>query len=386
MILLWFHVARADPSYCEASKALYAWNCTTERNRDGQPGWWHLLHDTNGCGQRLVDFAVSHRITRVYLYVGAVQWDWASSFSQGVLPEEDALVDLGTRLRAAGIEPWALWYLNDDPDDLQHVERVTDLVASVAAFGAAHPDAAFAGLHGDQEPNDRDTYPQYLELNRIGNDAVADPLGASGALGWGASLKPAWLGTPYDGAPMFHAVLDRVTVGTLMDYSDDPERVRAQAETFLGHADTRPVRAEIAVETGTTDPTPGVSFSELVRTDPDAFLTLMGALDTEFGAHPSYDGLVLHDFTQYFAGLYGVEPYDFVGEVPVLCPPVGTTPTDTDAPPDTAVPAGGGDGPPEPERGCGCGHPGASPGWLAVFGLRALRRRRAHQARRGWWR
>jgi hypothetical protein len=147
-----------------------------------------------------------------------------------------------------------------------------------------------------------------------------------------------------------------------MDYTDDPERVRAQAETFLAYADTQPVRAEIAIETGSTDPTPGVSFADLVATDPDGFRALLGELDGEFSAHPSYDGLVIHDFAQYFAGLHGVEPFDYVGEVPVVCDP---PPALEDATAPEPVPV---------DRGCGCGG-GAPAGWAVLLALIATRRR-----------
>ena len=375
-----FAAARAEPvGYCEAEKALYAWNCATDRQRDGESSWWHLLHDTNGCGQRLVDFAVAHRIDRVHLYVGAVQWDWDASFSQGVLPDEDALADLTTRLRAAGVEPWAMWYLNDRTDDFRNLERVTDLVASVAAFGERHPDGAFAGLHGDQEPNRADSYGPYLEMNRLGRDAAV-----AAGLGWGASLKPAWLDVPYEGAPLFHAVLGATTHGTLMDYSDDPVRVADRGETFLAFADGTDARAEVAVETGRTDPTPGVSFADLVETDPDGFYAVMGELDAGFRAHPSYDGLVIHDYTQYYAALSGgIEPYDAVGPVAALCPPpetpTGTGPSEPtggdtgSAPTDSGTDTGS--APEAAEPGCGCRAGGGS-GWLALLAIAARRRRR----------
>lgn len=380
--------ASTDPritSYCATSRALYAWNCSTTRTLDGQSSWWHVLHDTNGCGQRLVDFAVSHRFARVYLFVGALEWHWEGSFAVGELPDQDAVADLTTRLRAAGVEPWAMWYANDDPDDLDGAERVADLVAAVDAFGATWPAGAFAGVHGDQEPNATRVLDAYLAMNTTGL-AAAQPLG----LGYGASLKPAWLTLP-PAAPFVGEVLPGLTLGTLMDYTDDPVRLQSQAETFLDFADAAGVAAEIAVETGWGDPTPGVSLGELVRTDPAAFYGLVGDLDAALAPRPTYTGVAVHDFAQYFAHLHGgVEPYDFVGAVPVLCPVEEDTaapgdtgaPTDTGAPPtDTAGPTTGttpvappADPPASDERGCGCAGPRGHVGVPLVAGL-LLRRR-----------
>lgn len=354
--------------YCEAPKALYAWSCTLERSRDGESGWWHLLHD-EACHDRLVGFATAHRFTRVYLYVGAVEWDWRGSFSEGTLPYADEVAVLTTRLRAAGIEPWALWYLADDPDDLAHTGRVDDLVDAVDAFGRTWPDGAFGGLHGDQEPNDPGVYDAYLEMTTAGRDRAV-PLG----LGWGAALKPAWLTTPSGDGTLIEEVLRRSTTGTLMDYTDDPAKAADRGETFLGFADALGRTGEVALETGTTDPTPGVSFADLVATDPDGFYDLIGELDASFSAHPSYDGIVIHDFAQYFAALNGgIGPYDTVSDLPTLCPPPATTTTTT---PETTTPpaATPGTATPPTEPGCGC-RTGSGVGWWAVLAIFGRRRR-----------
>jgi hypothetical protein len=65
----------AERAWCEIPKSLYAWNCSTERTLDGQSSWWHLLHDTNGCAANLIALAQSHHVARVYVYVGAVEWN-----------------------------------------------------------------------------------------------------------------------------------------------------------------------------------------------------------------------------------------------------------------------------------------------------------------------
>lgn len=314
-LILSLAYATTPESWCAAEKSLYAWNCATDHQRDGQSTWWHLLHNTNGCGTRLVNFASAQHFSRVYLYVGAMQWDWETSFSQGVMPDETALADLTTQLRAAGVEPWALWYLNDNPDNLNGIGHVEDLVDSVAAFNLRHPDGAFAGVHGDQEPNDSGVYADYLSMNQMGLRAATQA-----GIGWGASLKPAWLTLPRD-APFVEDVLPMLTMGTLMDYTDDPVKAASQGEQFLTDADAAGVLAEVALETGSTDPTPGVSFGQMVRSDPDGFYEMVGTLDVGFQAHNSYRGIAIHDYAQFFADLYGgVEPYDYQGGLQKVCP------------------------------------------------------------------
>ncbi|MEQ1505929.1 MAG: hypothetical protein ABMB14_27080 [Myxococcota bacterium] len=321
----------ADPPglYCDAPKALYAWSCTLERTRDGESGWWQLVHQAR-CHDRLVEFAAAHHVDRVYLYVGAVEWDWAGAFSAGTLPYADDVAVLTARLRSAGIEPWALWYLNDDPDDLGHAERVVDVVSAVDAFSRAHPDGAFAGLPGDQEPNDPAANPAYLAMTEAGRDAAV-----AVGLGFGAAHKPAWI---LGADPLSAEILARSTAGTLMDYTDDPALAADRGDRFLAGADAVGVTGELALETGTTDPTPGVSFATLVATDPEGFFAMVGDLHAGWSAHPGYDGIAIHDFAQYFAGLNGgVGPYDFDGVVPVICPPATTGTTGTDG---TTVPTG----------------------------------------------
>jgi MYXO-CTERM domain-containing protein len=388
-----------DPSvpYCDTPKALYAWNCATGGNRGGHSTWWHLVHDTNGCGATLTSFATAHRFQRVYLYVGAMEWDWEASFSAGVLPEEDAVAALTTRLRAAGIEPWALWYLNDDPDDFDGAEHVTDIVAAVAAFDARHPDGAFAGLHGDQEPNDRSVYPDYVAMNQAGLDAAT-----AAGLGWAASLKPAWISTP-PSSPFVNDVLPTLSFGTLMDYTDDAARAASQGETFLTQSDAVGVDAEVALETGWGDPTPGVSFVDLVREDPIGFYTMVGELDSGFSAHPTYRGIAIHDFAQYFADLDGgVEPYDATvvpegpcaadtgstdtGSTDTGSPDTGTTDTETGITDSAGTDTGSADtgsaetgsadtGGPK-SGGCGCGTEAPASFGLVALAALATRRRR----------
>jgi hypothetical protein len=192
----------------------------------------------------------------------------------------DALADLTTRLRAVGIEPGALWYLNDDPDNLDN----------------------------------------FVSVDR-------------------------WLTQEWDDNPFYEYVMAGLTTGTLMNYSDDADRLLDQGATFLTGADAIGRPAEIAVETGWGDPTPHVSLSDLVRTDPDAFYALMAELDVAYSSHPTYAGIAVHHYAQFFAGLNdGVEPHDFGGEVTVVC--AGTTETETETETDTATDAEG--------NACGC--------------------------------
>ena len=137
----------AEQQYLSVAKGLYVWN----PGKTAGTKWW--AWGDNGNTPRLVSFCNAHNFTRAIVFVGSVEWDWAGNYKQARLPHEAHFVTLFRALRAAGIVPSAAFYLNDDPNSMVGVDKVADVVRTIAAFNSAHPDAVIAGLEGDQEPN-----------------------------------------------------------------------------------------------------------------------------------------------------------------------------------------------------------------------------------------
>ena len=137
----------AQQQYLSVAKGLYVWNPGTTAGTK----WW--AWGDNGNTPRLVSFCKAHNFARAIVFVGSVEWEWEGSFKEHQLPHQAHFVTLFTALHAAGIETTAAFYLNDDPNSMVGVDKVADVVRTIAAFNSAHPDAVIAGLEGDQEPN-----------------------------------------------------------------------------------------------------------------------------------------------------------------------------------------------------------------------------------------
>lgn len=74
-----------------------------------------------------------------------VAQEWDTYFSQNRLPHESYFIRLFAALRLQNITTHGCFYLNDDVNDLTNAERAADVVSSVVAFNAQHPDSAITG-------------------------------------------------------------------------------------------------------------------------------------------------------------------------------------------------------------------------------------------------
>lgn len=118
--------ARATPpeeiAYQAIPKTIYAWNPGPSSS------WW--AWSENGNDDRFVAFCRTHGFRRATVFVGSVAGDWAASYSLGMLPHQAELASFTAKLRLAGIAPVALFYLNDDPNDLTNFVQAADVVTA----------------------------------------------------------------------------------------------------------------------------------------------------------------------------------------------------------------------------------------------------------------
>lgn len=307
---------RIHRKYSAIAKGLYAWNSSTTKKIDGIPNWVHLLKNTNNSADKLIEFARLHTFTHINLFIGSMEWEWESYFQNHVLPYESDIYNVLKKAKQNNIYVYALYYLNDDPNDFTNKERVEDLVEAVHAFNVKYPDAPFAGIHGDQEPYNSGQYADYLAMNTLIKQKIT-ALHAS--LTTDVSLKPSWITEMYTGSQgqkeFYKYALDSVDVGTLMDYYDDETTIINKATPILAYAATAGKKINIAFETGWVNVTDPNTFYEELTADKENFFLLINRLHNRFSEYSSYQQIVIHDNAQYFKVMYGAEPYDYTGTI-----------------------------------------------------------------------
>lgn len=313
-------------SYQAVKKTIYVWN----------PGasWWAWME--NGSAERLVAFCQMHGAHRAIVFIGSVQWEWPTSFQQGQLPHEPEYVYLGAKLRQAGIEPVASFYLNDAPGDLTGYAKAADIVTALAGFNARHPDSALVGLDGDQEPGS--VTPEYMAMNS-GMEARKAQLGATFPIG--AALRPKWLSDPStqgrgSGFADAFATLDD---GLLMAYRSTQSASVTWGMQGLDIAAMLSKPLHVAIETADLGSGNADSFYPMVAAaDKTPFFQMVVDIDRSYAGKPFYAGFAIHAYKEYFTTLYGVSPEQYPSTTfdslytggpklaPVTFPPVGTAP------------------------------------------------------------
>ena len=331
LVLTTLPAAHADDpadaaAYVAVPKALYVWRLKTEN---------HYV-------ERLAAFCQRHGFTRVYLAIGSCQWDHEPHYSRGQLPNEDQLAVAIAALRNVGTEVHGMYVLNDDANDLQRPERIADLVTATHGYNTRHAAAPLAGLHGDQEPSDPAQYANYMQMLRT-MAKRRDELRAK--LQLGVTLKPLWLrqawdDNPDDGQParpFVQHILELVDEASLMDYSDRPATVLQLGTQALQFAAAAKKPLAIAVETGTKGAAPEETWGqEIERDGPLPFFKHLADFAAAFSKQhgKAFGGMVVHDYFQYYALLYGTDPiaHDRIPSTLFGNSPVDAVTRDTPAP------------------------------------------------------
>ncbi len=372
-------------TYQKLNKALYVWNAAP-----GGAGWQALLQNTNKTADTLIEFCIKHGFTRIYLYIGATQYNWTQSYANKTLPFEAGIAYIIQKAVAQNIQVYALYYLNDDPDDIylnsgnpgncpssqayqpDDITKVTDLVNSVIAYNGRNPKAKFTGIMGDQEPDNSNSYCNYLTINQIIQNVIKASVEPT--LQTAVSLKPVWVFAPaaytYQNKlynqPLFQSILPLINLPSLLTYSSSPfvsqtgdfktagckfsTTVYLYADpliTYLFPPKTAPTQnisptlkaqlqtPEITVETGAACIPPAscdypcISYGDTINPNPTQptntdlspgaikFYTYLTNIYANYNTPTPTESpsatIAVHDFSQYFKALYNYTPLDCPG-------------------------------------------------------------------------
>lgn len=299
--------ARADAQedYVEAPKTLYVWNASTMKPTPRESNHHGVYTNQNNTRDRLAKFVKLHGFSKVYFFVGAIEWEWDSVFGKHTLHDEDDLALTVSALREAGADVHAMWYLNDDPNSLSNFKRAADIVETVHAYNERHPKAKLSGVHCDQEPSRPDAY---ADLKAMFELQVERNKELKAGLTVGASLKPLWLRETWQGRKLFEHLVDVLDETTLMAYNNNPATVKKLAAPLLAYSGKVGKPVEIAIETGTHNAAEEETFAGAIEQDPERFFEIVGDLADHFGRQDAFERIVIHAFSQYFKVLHAVEP------------------------------------------------------------------------------
>lgn len=301
-------------------KSLYVWNPTTQMRIEDVPNWVALIQNRNQSADKLIKFVQVSGFNRVVFFVGAVEWEWESSYRKHQLPHEADLAKVIKRLNDVNIKVYALFYLNDAHNDLSDYEKARDVVDAVHNFNLRYPSSRFAGIHGDQEPYKSSQYESLLTMNKLMKQRIQQ---LQSDLSLRMTIKPMWIKEEYEGVhgkrPFYQYAIDTVDEVVLMDYFDDPEQIVKVALPLLDHAQQQGKKAEIMLETGWVNVSDPNTFYEEMQVDVGNVLCIFRALHNRFSQHPAFRQLVIHDFAQFFSNIYGAEPYWYDGPIVPAC-------------------------------------------------------------------
>ena len=298
--------------YQNTPKTLYAWNSVSRKKIDGVSNWLLLLKNENQSFDKLIEFCNIHGFNAINLFVGSVQWEWQDYFRHHILPMEAYLKDNIAKANNNGIKVFALYYLNDEPNNLKDYQLIEDFVASVDSFNNRYPAASFVGISGDQEPWQKEVYQDYLQTNKIIKNKINQ---LNSDLITSVALKPLWVDQLYDGykgeKAFFEYVLEDVDQAALMAYYDDVDMIKNIALPVLAYANNTGQKIDIILETGWINVLDPNTFYEEIKKDKKGFLDFVFNLNQDLKVNDSFSNIVIHDFTQFFKSLYLKEPYYF---------------------------------------------------------------------------
>ena len=288
-----------EPIPQEKARTLYVWNGDMTRRYD----WYSLLQNVNNLHDTLINFCIEHGFTKVIIFNGTIEWDYAI-YNSGVINYETNCKDLFTKLNNKGIKVALGWYLNDSVNNLNNWEKATSILDAVKNFNIKYPEARIQSIHGDQEPYKPELYEDYLNMNSLLKNHSKE---INSGIKIGASIKPGWF-SDYKGKLMIDHVVETLDFGMIMAYS----YIISDMKEYGNQALARGIPMEIAVE---VDPRQdlidqNISFGQFIKNNPQAFKDLLDECDQEWSTKSNYLGMVVHSFSHYFGLLNGHQPVD----------------------------------------------------------------------------
>ncbi len=174
------------------------------------------LYDSGTQQDNLVNFVKTNNIKKVYLFIWSLQWNWDSLYSKHKLYNEQWLSKLLTRLNQLWVSTYALYYINDDPNNLDNYEKVSDIVQSVADYNTRYPNAKFVWLQLDQEVYKQEVYDKFLSMLKL----IEKNTNKYNLINQ-VALKPLWARQDYNWEKFVKKISDIIDEWVIMAYDDE---------------------------------------------------------------------------------------------------------------------------------------------------------------------
>ena len=310
-------------------RAIWMWKPNTTNIWDGVAGYQQLVDNHKNSQNNLIDFCRNKSINTIYLFVGNWQWDQAI-FNTGKLYHEAGYAAFITKANAVGIRVWALYYLNDDFNDLSNYAAATPkIIDAIGGFNSRYPNSGFDGAQSDAEPDVSSNYTtliDYLKLAQSKTNTWKTTLKNAGAKPFifSSVIKPAWVSYVHTynavSKELFKFIIDAIDHIAIMDYYDTQAKLKLIALPALTYASSlNPVKpVAIGIETGSFqvyDPINTYSEEIKAETNLTRFNRLEGDLDAVeaiFKTYKAYERFAIHDMSQYFAHWFGAQQGDWL--------------------------------------------------------------------------
>lgn len=311
------------------------WSLLDDTTRRSLWVWNSFTNNADGKQELLLDFLENKSIRDVYMFGSTFEWN-QSSLNQGKVPNENFWVQFNTKANERGIRVWLLYYLYDDIDDPRMMTNNTGIIKHAVAvnnFNNTHPEAAFAGMQSDQEPNDPAVYTGLLENMKVAQEYID---ANEGNFLSSQALRPKWRNqnVTWNGVtkPMNEHIMDTITHGVLMAYNDNVNTVRTWANQIVNYATTIGKQVAIGFETGNLNNAYPSAASETWweeilaeplatrfqvnhSASPVTFEDAMNTTSSEQLLKAGYDRQAIHSYDVYFRHWFGMTPSQYIASI-----------------------------------------------------------------------
>ncbi len=323
-----------------ARRAVWVWNPvsmdgTTDQNKnwDGSKNSKiRFFENYKGSRDLFFDFCENKSIRVVYMFVGIYQYR-SADYTAGVFPyEEENMLPFMEEANARGIQVWYMYYLNDTRDSTTlngNTNQIVRIAQTVDNFNKKYPNARFAGIHCDQEPNDETVYPGLLNNTKKAYDWIEE---SGSDLLTSQALRPKWRNqeVTWNGETkvMNEHMQDWLHHSVLMAYSDEPSTVDSWSSAVIDYADSigrkAAIGSEVADLSGFAYDASGETWYEEIQAESAETRFKVGSADfvtwedmmhsvvDKHEATPSFDRMAIHGYSQYFRHWFGDLPRDYL--------------------------------------------------------------------------
>ncbi|MBK1792146.1 PKD domain-containing protein [Persicirhabdus sediminis] len=320
----------------EARRAMWVWNPvsvdgdkTANRNWDGtKNAKEQFFANYKGSRDMFFDFCENKSIRVVYMFTGTYQW---TNYDSGTLDYAiENMLPFLTEARARGIQIWYMYYLNDDRDSatlVNNTDQILTIAQAVDTFNRDYPEASFAGIHCDQEPDDTDVYTGLLDNTKKAYEWIEE---SGSKLLTSQALRPTWRNQDitWNGETkiMNQHMQDWLHHSVLMAYSDTPNTVYTWSNQVITYAEslgrTAAIGSELAdLEDAWTNADKETWYEEVSgeneatrfqvgSTNGTTWEDMMHEVVNRYEDNAGFDRMVIHTYSWYFKHWFGDYPRD----------------------------------------------------------------------------